>query len=211
MGNSSMLAWLLTLRRPCLQTQCQAGGSSTISTPPRKAAPSAPKVRRSVSSRVHEAGWKLLSPCVGANVTPVYEARGAAGETRPARRTRLLGDDNRTYQASSPDEVSHRKCASEAGPQGAGQRLPWLLRLPTGVLAPPRGVREGLSVVFRMAFATGQCPPGLTPALSPSLWAGAFIPEPLDWVQGGGSRDLLPADTVRSLHASSCDLSPRHH
>uniref|UniRef100_A0A8C2SF17 Phospholipid-transporting ATPase n=1 Tax=Capra hircus TaxID=9925 RepID=A0A8C2SF17_CAPHI len=83
------------------QTQCQAGGSSTISTPPRKAASSAPKVRRSVSSRVHEA-VKAVALCH--NVTPVYEARGAAGETEVAEADQDFSDDNRTYQASSPDE-----------------------------------------------------------------------------------------------------------
>ncbi|XP_042095390.1 probable phospholipid-transporting ATPase IIB isoform X3 [Ovis aries] len=85
------------------QTQCQAGGSSTISTPPRKAASSAPKVRRSVSSRVHEA-VKAVALCH--NVTPVYEARGAAGETEVAEADQDFSDDNRTYQASSPDEVA---------------------------------------------------------------------------------------------------------
>uniref|UniRef100_A0A4W2GLY0 Phospholipid-transporting ATPase n=1 Tax=Bos indicus x Bos taurus TaxID=30522 RepID=A0A4W2GLY0_BOBOX len=83
------------------QTQCQAGGSSAASTPPRKAPSSAPKVRRSVSSRVHEA-VKAVALCH--NVTPVYEACGAAGETEVAEADQDFSDDNRTYQASSPDE-----------------------------------------------------------------------------------------------------------
>ncbi|XP_043299698.1 probable phospholipid-transporting ATPase IIB isoform X2 [Cervus canadensis] len=85
------------------QMQCQAGGSSTASTPPRKAQSSAPKVRRSVSSRVHEA-VKAVALCH--NVTPVYEARGMAGETEVAEADQDFSDDNRTYQASSPDEVA---------------------------------------------------------------------------------------------------------
>ncbi|KAB0357919.1 hypothetical protein FD754_002075 [Muntiacus muntjak] len=103
------------------QTQCQAGGSSTASTPPRKAQSSAPKVRRSVSSRVHEA-VKAVALCH--NVTPVYEARGMAGETEVAEADQDFSDDNRTYQASSPDEsaslLSHPLVyvASPAGPAG---------------------------------------------------------------------------------------------
>ena len=56
-----------------------------------------------MSSRVHEA-VKAVALCH--NVTPVYEARGAAGETEVAEADHDFSDDNRTYQASSPDEVS---------------------------------------------------------------------------------------------------------
>lgn len=58
-----------------------------------------------MSSRVHEA-VKAVALCH--NVTPVYEARGAAGETEVAEADQDFSDDNRTYQASSPDEVSRR-------------------------------------------------------------------------------------------------------
>ncbi|XP_059751068.1 probable phospholipid-transporting ATPase IIB isoform X9 [Balaenoptera ricei] len=85
------------------QTQSQASGSNASSAPPRKAQSSAPKVRKSVSSRVHEA-VKAVALCH--NVTPVYEARGAAGETEFAEADQDFSDDNRTYQASSPDEVA---------------------------------------------------------------------------------------------------------
>ncbi|XP_029084280.1 probable phospholipid-transporting ATPase IIB isoform X1 [Monodon monoceros] len=85
------------------QTQSQASGNNASSTLPRKAQSSAPKVRKSVSSRVHEA-VKAVALCH--NVTPVYEARGAAGETEFAEADQDFSDDNRTYQASSPDEVA---------------------------------------------------------------------------------------------------------
>eukprot|EP00070_Physeter_catodon_P029564 XP_028336458.1 probable phospholipid-transporting ATPase IIB isoform X2 [Physeter catodon] len=85
------------------QVQSQGGGNNASSTPPRKAQSSAPKVRKSVSSRVHEA-VKAVALCH--NVTPVYEARGAAGETEFAEADQDFSDDNRTYQASSPDEVA---------------------------------------------------------------------------------------------------------
>ncbi|XP_026974602.1 probable phospholipid-transporting ATPase IIB isoform X2 [Sagmatias obliquidens] len=85
------------------QTQSQTSGNNASSTPPRKAQSSAPKVRKSVSSRVHEA-VKAVALCH--NVTPVYEARGAAGETEFAEADQDFSDDNRTYQASSPDEVA---------------------------------------------------------------------------------------------------------
>ncbi|XP_059974533.1 probable phospholipid-transporting ATPase IIB isoform X1 [Mesoplodon densirostris] len=85
------------------QTQSQASGNNASSTPPRKAQSSAPKVRKSVSSRVHEA-VKAVALCH--NVTPVYEARGTAGETEFAEADQDFSDNNRTYQASSPDEVA---------------------------------------------------------------------------------------------------------
>lgn len=65
--------------------------------------PSAPKVRKTVSSRIHEA-VKAIALCH--NVTPVYESRiGVTGETEYAEVDQDFSDENRTYQASSPDEV----------------------------------------------------------------------------------------------------------
>ncbi|XP_028819924.1 putative phospholipid-transporting ATPase IIB isoform X3 [Denticeps clupeoides] len=84
------------------------GGSTTSST----ATPSqgksqhsaGPKVRKSVSSRINEA-VKAIALCH--NVTPVYESRaGINGETDAAEADQDFSDDNRTYQASSPDEVA---------------------------------------------------------------------------------------------------------
>lgn len=60
----------------------------------------ATKVRRSMSSRVHEA-VKAIALCH--NVTPVYESNGV---TDQAEAERHYEDSCRVYQASSPDEVS---------------------------------------------------------------------------------------------------------
>uniref|UniRef100_A0A8D3D0W0 Phospholipid-transporting ATPase n=1 Tax=Scophthalmus maximus TaxID=52904 RepID=A0A8D3D0W0_SCOMX len=73
-------------------------------TPSKKTQASGPKVRKSVSSRIHEA-VKAIALCH--NVTPVYESHGSAnGETESAEADQDFSDDNRTYQASSPDEVA---------------------------------------------------------------------------------------------------------
>ncbi|KAM4685340.1 putative phospholipid-transporting ATPase IIB isoform 3-T3 [Amazona ochrocephala] len=84
------------------QVHSQNSGNSTSSTPSRKPQSSAPKVRKSVSSRIHEA-VKAIALCH--NVTPVYESRaGVSGETEYAEVDQDFSDENRTYQASSPDE-----------------------------------------------------------------------------------------------------------
>lgn len=81
----------------------QPGGNNTSATPSRKVPSSAPKVRKTVSSRIHEA-VKAIALCH--NVTPVYESRaGVTGETEYAEVDQDFRDENRTYQASSPDEV----------------------------------------------------------------------------------------------------------
>ncbi|KAK1173370.1 putative phospholipid-transporting ATPase IIB isoform X1 [Acipenser oxyrinchus oxyrinchus] len=86
------------------QGTSQSNGSSNSSTPSRKSQPTAPKVRKSVSSRIHEA-VKAIALCH--NVTPVYESRtGVNGETEYAEADQDFSDENRTYQASSPDEVA---------------------------------------------------------------------------------------------------------
>ncbi|XP_077446795.1 putative phospholipid-transporting ATPase IIB isoform X3 [Stigmatopora argus] len=68
-----------------------------------------PKIRKSVSSRIHEA-TKAIALCH--NVTPVYES---CGETDSAEAERDFGDDNRAYQASSPDEVALVKWTESVG------------------------------------------------------------------------------------------------
>ncbi|NWS45286.1 ATP9B ATPase, partial [Probosciger aterrimus] len=86
------------------QVHSQNSANSTSSTPSRKPQSSAPKVRKSVSSRIHEA-VKAIALCH--NVTPVYESRaGVSGETEYAEVDQDFSDENRTYQASSPDEVT---------------------------------------------------------------------------------------------------------
>lgn len=62
----------------------------------------ATKVRKTMSSRVHEA-VKAIALCH--NVTPVYESNGV---TDQAEAERHYEDSCRVYQASSPDEVSIR-------------------------------------------------------------------------------------------------------
>uniref|UniRef100_A0A8C6US51 Phospholipid-transporting ATPase n=1 Tax=Neogobius melanostomus TaxID=47308 RepID=A0A8C6US51_9GOBI len=78
--------------------------SHIIQCPPSPPAPqsSAPKVRKSVSSRIHEA-VKAIALCH--NVTPVYESH-VNGEPEATEADQDFSDDNRTYQASSPDEVA---------------------------------------------------------------------------------------------------------
>ncbi|XP_040613724.1 probable phospholipid-transporting ATPase IIB isoform X3 [Mesocricetus auratus] len=85
-----------------LQVQSQANGHNPSSALPRRSQSSTPKVKKSVSSRIHEA-VKAIALCH--NVTPVYEARaGVTGETEFAEADQDFSDENRTYQASSPDE-----------------------------------------------------------------------------------------------------------
>lgn len=85
-------------------TSQPSNGSTSGATPSRKTQASGPKVRKSVSSRIHEA-VKAIALCH--NVTPVYESH-VNGETESAEADQDYSDDNRTYQASSPDEVSWR-------------------------------------------------------------------------------------------------------
>lgn len=73
-----------------------------------------------MSSRVHEA-VKAVALCH--NVTPVYEARGTAGETEFTEADQDFSDDNRTYQASSPDEVSWAERPIPDGSSGSRRRL----------------------------------------------------------------------------------------
>ncbi|XP_037661590.1 probable phospholipid-transporting ATPase IIB isoform X5 [Choloepus didactylus] len=95
------------------QMHSQASGNNTSSVPPRKTQTSAPKVRKSVSSRIHEA-VKAVALCH--NVTPVYEGRaGVTGDSDRAEADQDFGDESRTYQASSPDEVALVQWTQSAG------------------------------------------------------------------------------------------------
>ncbi|XP_010781033.1 cadherin-18-like [Notothenia coriiceps] len=79
-----------------------SNGNTSGTTPARKTQSSGPKVRKSVRSRIHEA-VKAIALCH--NVTPVYESHAAVnGETESAEADQDFSDDNRAYQASSPDE-----------------------------------------------------------------------------------------------------------
>lgn len=96
---SALITW-----HPVLKVHSQASGHNPSSAPLRRSQSSTPKVKKSVSSRIHEA-VKAIALCH--NVTPVYEARaGVTGETEFAEADQDFSDENRTYQASSPDEVS---------------------------------------------------------------------------------------------------------
>ncbi|XP_031222002.1 probable phospholipid-transporting ATPase IIB isoform X2 [Mastomys coucha] len=87
-----------------LQVYSQPSGHNPSSAPLRRSQSSTPKVKKSVSSRIHEA-VKAIALCH--NVTPVYEARaGITGETEFAEADQDFSDESRTYQASSPDEVA---------------------------------------------------------------------------------------------------------
>uniref|UniRef100_A0A8C3Y9N3 P-type phospholipid transporter n=1 Tax=Catharus ustulatus TaxID=91951 RepID=A0A8C3Y9N3_CATUS len=83
-----------------IYTQKEQGGGSTGFPPAVKGLSVATKVRRTMSSRVHEA-VKAIALCH--NVTPVYESNGV---TDQAEAERHYEDSCRVYQASSPDEVS---------------------------------------------------------------------------------------------------------
>uniref|UniRef100_A0A671QHX4 Phospholipid-transporting ATPase n=1 Tax=Sinocyclocheilus anshuiensis TaxID=1608454 RepID=A0A671QHX4_9TELE len=67
---------------------------------PASRAPGATKVRKTISSRVHEA---VKAIALVHNVTPVYESNGV---TDQAEAEQHYEDTCRVYQASSPDEVS---------------------------------------------------------------------------------------------------------
>uniref|UniRef100_A0A3Q3K2N5 Phospholipid-transporting ATPase n=1 Tax=Monopterus albus TaxID=43700 RepID=A0A3Q3K2N5_MONAL len=67
---------------------------------PASRAPAATKVRKTISSRVHEA---VKAIALVHNVTPVYESNGV---TDQAEAEQHYEDTCRVYQASSPDEVS---------------------------------------------------------------------------------------------------------
>uniref|UniRef100_A0A8C1FX55 Phospholipid-transporting ATPase n=1 Tax=Cyprinus carpio TaxID=7962 RepID=A0A8C1FX55_CYPCA len=77
-----------------------------VSTPSRKPQLPAPKVRKAV---------KAIALCH--NVTPVYESRVNGASTEPERTEadQDFSDDNRTYQASSPDEVALVHCTESLG------------------------------------------------------------------------------------------------
>ncbi|CAG14627.1 unnamed protein product, partial [Tetraodon nigroviridis] len=79
-------------------------GNTSGSTLSRRTQTTGPKVRKTVSSRIQEA-VKAIALCH--NVTPVYELHTSGnGETESTEADQEFRDENRTYQASSPDEVN---------------------------------------------------------------------------------------------------------
>ncbi|XP_023200332.1 probable phospholipid-transporting ATPase IIB isoform X3 [Xiphophorus maculatus] len=106
-----------------------AGGGTGNAAMARSNPPQGPKVRKSASSRIHEA-VKAVALCH--NVTPVYESH-AAGETESAEADQDFSDDNRTYQASSPDEVALVRWTESVGLTLVNRDLTSLqLRTPSG-------------------------------------------------------------------------------
>lgn len=83
--------------RICLQSSHDLPASRT---------PVATKVRKTISSRVHEA---VKAIALVHNVTPVYESNGV---TDQAEAEQHYEDTCRVYQASSPDEVCWLKYLS---------------------------------------------------------------------------------------------------
>uniref|UniRef100_A0A3Q4BIN8 Phospholipid-transporting ATPase n=1 Tax=Mola mola TaxID=94237 RepID=A0A3Q4BIN8_MOLML len=94
---------------------------------PASRAPSATKVRKTISSRVHEA---VKAIALVHNVTPVYESNGV---TDQAEAEQHYEDTCRVYQASSPDEVSLVQWTESVGLTLVGRdQSSMQLRTPTG-------------------------------------------------------------------------------
>ncbi|KAL7399090.1 hypothetical protein ABVT39_020122 [Epinephelus coioides] len=94
---------------------------------PASRAPAATKVRKTISSRVHEA---VKAIALVHNVTPVYEANGV---TDQAEAEQHYEDTCRVYQASSPDEVSLVQWTESVGLTLVGRDQSSIqLRTPTG-------------------------------------------------------------------------------
>uniref|UniRef100_A0A672IL47 Phospholipid-transporting ATPase n=1 Tax=Salarias fasciatus TaxID=181472 RepID=A0A672IL47_SALFA len=86
-----------------------------------------PQVRKTISSRVHEA---VKAIALVHNVTPVYEANGV---TDQAEAEQHYEDTCRVYQASSPDEVSLVQWTESVGLTLVGRdQSSMQLRTPTG-------------------------------------------------------------------------------
>uniref|UniRef100_A0A673J3Y1 Phospholipid-transporting ATPase n=1 Tax=Sinocyclocheilus rhinocerous TaxID=307959 RepID=A0A673J3Y1_9TELE len=90
-------------------------------------APGASKVRKTISSRVHEA---VKAIALVHNVTPVYESNGV---TDQAEAEQHYEDTCRVYQASSPDEVSLVQWTESVGLTLVGRdQSSMQLRTPSG-------------------------------------------------------------------------------
>nr|XP_023690721.1 probable phospholipid-transporting ATPase IIA [Paramormyrops kingsleyae] len=94
---------------------------------PATRAPAATKVRKTISSRVHEA---VKAIALVHNVTPVYESNGV---TDQAEAEQHYEDACRVYQASSPDEVSLVQWTESVGLTLVGRdQSSMQLRTPSG-------------------------------------------------------------------------------
>uniref|UniRef100_A0A673J384 Phospholipid-transporting ATPase n=1 Tax=Sinocyclocheilus rhinocerous TaxID=307959 RepID=A0A673J384_9TELE len=107
-------------------TQVTEAGNRVTSTPASRA-PGASKVRKTISSRVHEA---VKAIALVHNVTPVYESNGV---TDQAEAEQHYEDTCRVYQASSPDEVSLVQWTESVGLTLVGRdQSSMQLRTPSG-------------------------------------------------------------------------------
>uniref|UniRef100_A0A8B9KX50 Phospholipid-transporting ATPase n=1 Tax=Astyanax mexicanus TaxID=7994 RepID=A0A8B9KX50_ASTMX len=101
--------------------------SLRTSAPPSRRMFAATKVRKTISSRVHEA---VKAIALVHNVTPVYEANGV---TDQAEAEQHYEDTCRVYQASSPDEVSLVQWTESVGLTLVGRdQSSMQLRTPSG-------------------------------------------------------------------------------
>lgn len=100
-GLNSRRGTLTTITVPCPDPLSLCSSPQPSQDPPAQKGPTVTtKVRRTMSSRVHEA-VKAIALCH--NVTPVYECNGV---TDQAEAEKQFEDSCRVYQASSPDEVT---------------------------------------------------------------------------------------------------------
>uniref|UniRef100_A0A8C5CFI5 Phospholipid-transporting ATPase n=1 Tax=Gadus morhua TaxID=8049 RepID=A0A8C5CFI5_GADMO len=108
-------------------TQVNTIKNNTLSGPASTLAPAATKVRKTISSRVHEA---VKAIALVHNVTPVYEANGV---TDQAEAEQHYEDTCRVYQAASPDEVSLVQWTESVGLTLVGRdQSSMQLRTPSG-------------------------------------------------------------------------------
>uniref|UniRef100_A0A8C1FG14 Phospholipid-transporting ATPase n=1 Tax=Cyprinus carpio carpio TaxID=630221 RepID=A0A8C1FG14_CYPCA len=111
-------------------TQSQNGENASLYPPhdlQASRAPGATKVRKTISSRVHEA---VKAIALVHNVTPAYESNGV---TDQAEAEQHYEDTCRVYQASSPDEVSLVQWTESVGLTLVGRdQSSMQLRTPSG-------------------------------------------------------------------------------
>ncbi|XP_051526759.1 probable phospholipid-transporting ATPase IIB isoform X1 [Myxocyprinus asiaticus] len=169
----------------------QSNGSSASSTPSRKPQPPAPKVRKSVSSRIHEA-VKAIALCH--NVTPVYEshANGTSSEPESTEADQDFSDDNRTYQASSPDEVALVRWTESVGLTLVNRDLTSLqLKTPAGHILtyyilqifPFTSESKRMGIIVRVRLNTEEATGDITFYMKGADVAMASIVQYNDWLE----------------------------
>uniref|UniRef100_A0A8C1KT13 Phospholipid-transporting ATPase n=1 Tax=Cyprinus carpio TaxID=7962 RepID=A0A8C1KT13_CYPCA len=108
-------------------TKVATEAGNRVTSTPASRAPGATKVRKTISSRVHEA---VKAIALVHNVTPAYESNGV---TDQAEAEQHYEDTCRVYQASSPDEVSLVQWTESVGLTLVGRdQSSMQLRTPSG-------------------------------------------------------------------------------